>query len=40
MEIVGRKWLSKPESYIGCSALEDEGLHVKYQLFLPDLNEA
>jgi len=26
VEIVGRKWLSKPEPYIGCSALEeDEG---------------
>jgi len=24
MDRVGRKWLSKPEPYIGCSALEEE----------------
>jgi hypothetical protein len=24
IERVGRKWLSKPEPYIGCSALEEE----------------
>jgi len=24
IETVGRKWLSKPEPYIGCSALEEE----------------
>jgi len=23
--MAGRKWLSKPERYIGCSALEEEG---------------
>jgi len=30
IETVGRKPLSKPEPYIGCSALyEEEGIHVK-----------
>jgi len=28
IEIVGRKWLSKPELYIGCSALYEEVVYV------------